>query len=47
VRLDFSSTQYYHAAMSLYKTRAFARIAKKAGITDAALKTSVEEMRIL
>ena len=31
--------------MSLYKTRPFARIAKKAGITDAALKSSVEEMR--
>ena len=31
--------------MSLYKTRPFARIAKKAGIEDAALKTAVEEMR--
>ena len=31
--------------MSLYKTRPFARIIKKAGITDAVLKASVEEMR--
>jgi hypothetical protein len=31
--------------MSLYKTRAFARIAKKAGIADAALKAAAEEMR--
>ena len=31
--------------MSLYKTRPFARIAKKAGITDAALHAAVEEMR--
>ena len=31
--------------MSLYKTRPFARIAKKAGIADDALKASVEEMR--
>jgi hypothetical protein len=31
--------------MCLYKTRPFARIAKKAGIADAALKASVEEMR--
>jgi hypothetical protein len=31
--------------MSLYKTRPFARIAGKAGIADAALKTMVEEMR--
>jgi len=31
--------------MSLYKTRPFARIAKKVGIADAALKMSVEEMR--
>lgn len=31
--------------MSLYKTRPFARIARKAGITDSALKAAVEEMR--
>ena len=31
--------------MPLYKTRPFARLAKKAGITDAALKASVEEMQ--
>jgi hypothetical protein len=31
--------------MSLYKTRPFARIVKKAGITDAALKAAVAEMR--
>ena len=31
--------------MRLLKTRPFARIAGKAGITDAALKASVEEMR--
>ena len=31
--------------MSLYKTRPFARIAKKAGITDDALKAAVDEMR--
>jgi hypothetical protein len=31
--------------MSLYKTRPFSRLAKKAGLTDDALKTAVEEMR--
>jgi len=31
--------------MSLYKTRPFSRLARKAGITDAALKDAVEEMR--
>ena len=31
--------------MSLYKTRPFSRLAKKAGISDAALKAAVEEMR--
>ena len=31
--------------MSLYKTRPFSRLARKAGITDDALKETVEEMR--
>ena len=31
--------------MHLYKTRPFARIAKKAGIADAALKALADEMR--
>ena len=31
--------------MSLYKTRPFSRLARKAGITDSALKDAVEEMR--
>jgi len=31
--------------MSLYKTRPFSRMARKAGITDDALKGAVEEMR--
>jgi hypothetical protein len=31
--------------MSLYKTRPFSRLARKAGITDHALKGAVEEMR--
>lgn len=31
--------------MPLYKTRPFARIARKAGITDSALIAAVEEMR--
>ena len=31
--------------MSLYKTRPFARLARKGGITDASLKATVEEMR--
>jgi hypothetical protein len=31
--------------MSLYKTRPFSRLAKKAGISDSALKAVVEEMR--
>ncbi len=31
--------------MSLYKTRPFARITEKAGITDAALKAAVAEMQ--
>jgi hypothetical protein len=31
--------------MTPYKTRPFARIARKAGIMDAALKAAVEEMR--
>jgi hypothetical protein len=31
--------------MSLYKTRPFSRLAKKAGISDAALKAVVMEMR--
>jgi len=31
--------------MSLYKTRPFSRLARKAGITDDALKNAVEEMR--
>jgi len=43
--LDFCRTQYYLIPMSLYKTRPFARIAKKARITDAALKAATEEMR--
>jgi hypothetical protein len=30
--------------MNLYKTRSFARLAAKAGITEAALKKSAEEM---
>ena len=43
--LDFYRTQYYFFGMSLYKTRPFARIAKKGGISDAALKAAAEEMR--
>ena len=43
--LDFYGTQSYSIFMKLYKTRAFARIAKKAGLTDTALKASAEEMR--
>jgi hypothetical protein len=31
--------------MSLYKTRPFSRLAKRAGVSDAALKAAVEEMR--
>jgi len=31
--------------MNLYKTRPFSRLARKAGITDDALKNAVEEMR--
>ena len=31
--------------MSLYKTRPFSRLARKAGVTDDALKDAVEEMR--
>lgn len=31
--------------MPLYKTRPFARIAKKAGITDTALKAAIAEMQ--
>ena len=31
--------------MSVYKTRPFSRLARKAGITDDALKDAVEEMR--
>ena len=31
--------------MNLYKTRPFSRLAKKAGITDDALKATVDEMR--
>jgi hypothetical protein len=44
-QLDFYRTKYYYISMSLYKTRPFARIAKKAGITDAALKAAMDEMR--
>ena len=31
--------------MSLYKTRAFSRLAKKTGLSDSALKKAVDEMR--
>jgi len=42
--LELYRTRYYIIFVSMYKTRVFARIAKKAGIADASLKAAAEEM---